>query len=767
MPGPLDQNFKDTWVSAATEDSDYQQILASSVLSCNDIVYGANISHIDKELINMFRYMVYQGVTERIDAMISVNPELSKDEVSTFIVYATGNQAVLKRFPEDSDDDNCRSEEAGFEDNFLELQNVKDWGAEHLTAMGPQSHLNQPQSVDADSTLGDGNCAFNAFAQGLVRLLRAGQTAWIATLFDYINSPNLSPSEREAITQGALVHLIVPEGADEIMTEAQQQAFCSALLSYSSAEQQRMLAPLLRHKAVSTMANPHMYQTMYRVGLEERLKLTYASYLYQQSLDAASGSNLDPAFIQAIQLLTGAYIEYDSEEDSALFLAWWHGEATGYQECLTYASSALNPERFHQWLTWLNTENIADYARHYTYAEPIEDAALLIHFPHIKQQLEMAPYQSETDFLEWWETAGKAAYFTNMLTPATNARDRHKWGSDDEISVLALDFGLNVGILKDNAMDTTVVGVAEAVILESSLLAAVGDAEVNRLIQLGLVEQITRFDKGLCANYVRFRQGALEKLAIFSMVTPADLNIELLITQYEAQSAVTPMSASEFLLQIQRPDLLSCFETRGVLNSATGNFITDQVQLADGSTIYPIDRARVHRCLLNLDTETVTYLQALLASISISFTICHHHDHWSCQTQARRIQPYPVVDGAAGSSSHSDYGVSSHTLWACNEEHKLDKATTKNDLGGSLKFTLFAYSSSDELDYSLFAVPDATDVDSWENENDHEEKSQPSETPGVEISQPIPELIDDSTLSKRSPSPDDNESGLKRHCVRR
>lgn len=69
--------LKDIDALAGNEDLDYQTILSSSILSCDDIIYAENISHINKKLIDIFRYAVYQSRIDDIDAMIKVNPELS------------------------------------------------------------------------------------------------------------------------------------------------------------------------------------------------------------------------------------------------------------------------------------------------------------------------------------------------------------------------------------------------------------------------------------------------------------------------------------------------------------------------------------------------------------------------------------------------------------------------------------------------------------------------------------------------------------------
>jgi len=499
------------------------------------------------------------------------------------------------------------------------------WSQRFLRSLADH-HSTDGKTTDGNATLADGNCAFNAFAQGLVRLILAGRTDLVVSFYAYVNSPHLAEDERKAITQGALALLVVTEEGVPALTEARIEQFCQALLNSSNDDQQRMLAPLLRHQAITAMANPLIYENMYRIGFEERLKLAYGSYLYRQSLQHQDG------FKEAIHLIFTNYRASSGDVHAAQFLAWLQNE--GYHQCLTYAGLCSHPERFHQWLNWLvqDKDNALDHIRHYVNKKPIEDSALLLHFPHISKKLETSPSLSEQAFLEWWEIEGKLDYFENMRIPASSPMDRHKWGSDDELAILALYYNLNVGLKKDYAYKSTIVGIAEGTIPESTLTMHIGDTDFQRLIQLGIVERITHVAHGEALSYVRFRPESLATLEAFTTAVPTGININALISQQEKFGNVMGKSVYQFLLQFNDmgKKLAQCLMSRGALNSATGNFITDAVQKADGTYIYPPDRERISRSLQNISPETLEYLSGMLKPITVDFTIYHRFNHWSC-----------------------------------------------------------------------------------------------------------------------------------------
>ncbi len=639
--------YSDESAWASEDEECYQVILEEAKCSADKGDYPPKIAMLSREDVDAFRRAVYRMDTQKTGALVKQESRLLLDPVALFIAFAVGN-AIYESMPDDEDVSTLSSKDAlagqsvyneeDMEPNCDEGKAFEPYdfydSDSDLPKLGQGSYVlfrgasSQKIIVDESSTLADGNCAFNAVAKGLVKLMCHGQIELIHLLYAYVNAPSLTAMQRASMAPQALVYLLEQAPLAPI-TSQQTHDFLESLKSFNADDQQRMLAPLLRYKAVTTIAIPTIYDAMFHLGFKERLKLTYASYLYNKSLEADAG------FEGAIALIRHQYASFS--EDEARFMYWWQSE--GYQICQSYAELSCHSELFSQWLAWLHADGMNDmleHVRHYIVGIPVEDSALLGNFHHVQEKLSMTPGMSEQDFLQWWENEGKIIYFNDMLTPAHNAGEQHKWGGDDEIAVLALAFHLNIGLIKDDATEATVVGVGEGTIPLSLLITQIGPDALDHLMALGLAEHLTYLDCGAGASYVRFREGTLDKLSVFSALILQDVNLGELIKQQANHGDIHGISAYHYLmLGNDASSALACnLKARGVLNDA-GHFITDQVLKEDGSYAYPPDVARIQTRLKTLSMETVAYLHSVLRPICVDFTIHHDNNHWSCVLSSR------------------------------------------------------------------------------------------------------------------------------------
>lgn len=469
----------------------------------------------------------------------------------------------------------------------------------------------------APVTLDDGNCAFNAFAQAITDLMINGNHEIIKTMHQYLHAPHLAEDERIAIVgDGILTNLL-----EETLTEEICEEFCALLSSVDSASQQRALAPLLRHKAIREIETPEVYAASWREGYEQRLQTAYDAWLWSEQL-------ADPFLVTVFNRIISKFI-HDLDCDETALQDWWHTEGRGISQEKCYQESACII-RFKRWADWFEN-NFFLIMQTWTNKKNLEDSALLAAFPFISNKLS-DPHVRQDHLICWWESEGKAEYFDAMRYPASNATETHKWGSDNELNVLACDFGLNLRVINEG--HSCMVGKAAGIIEESVLTAQTGTDNVEQLLDFAVAERLTMGDQNLQAvNYLRFLDDAFEKLTLYSIPQPEHCATMVnLLCDLQEQGVFDDQSVPQYIItQFKRNDIISFLQFRGILSENQKLITSGQThQLPDGRTIALPDRVRISRMLNGISPESAQYIQSKIeANVEADVTLTFNFNHWT------------------------------------------------------------------------------------------------------------------------------------------
>lgn len=364
------------------------------------------------------------------------------------------------------------------------------------------------------------------------------------------------------------------------------------------------------------------------------------SYRFSIENNSPFATLLQPELTEAVAYVFVAALKRMHDNDRQRELARFLRHKTYYTMFHPVVYEAMYREGFEQRLVdiWHQFQLMSNEISNF------EDDTGLLTFPALQAQFRNNPDISAVTLIDWWDNVGKFQYYQSMLTPCSHANENYKWGGDNEIALIALDHGINLRLLGKNEgfADTEYcVGIAEGMILESSLVLMIGMARLEQLLPdtgFAIAERIITLDLNLePMTYIRLKQGAKQSLQLFSTPGLSQVQIDHLIKLQYCMPVDGCWTIQEWLAKEGRYHDITWLQQRQLLY--LGRLLHfEKITTVDGRVLYPPDAERIEKHRNGVSGLTATTLSGLITPIEPDFTLAHEQNHWYVVSQEQTIE---------------------------------------------------------------------------------------------------------------------------------